>query len=512
MNIKITIEKLLKYALNTHLIEPLDVIQKRNELLSLFDQAEPVDAPFEMGDVSDIDAILGEMLDFAAQNGFMSEDTITNRDLFDSKIMGILTPRESEVVKKFYELKEQSPQKATEYFYDFSRATNYIRTNRIKKNIGWETSTPYGDLKITINLSKPEIDPRDIAKARMAKASAYPQCLLCIENLGFAGNMKHPARQNHRIIPISLNGENWWLQYSPYTYYNEHCIVLSENHTPMKTNTTTLVRLLEFIDKFPHYFLGSNAGLPIVGGSILSHEHYQGGREVFPIEKSTIRKNVTWKEAKSTTISIVNWCMSTIRLEGKDQEEIIKIGDHIIKVWGNYTDKDVNILSSSEKDGQTVFHNAVTPIARRTKEGAYQLDIVLRNNRTTDEFPYGIFHPHEELHHIKKENIGLIEVAGLAILPKRLKDELDDVEKILCGMKNKKEAENTESPLNKHLPFINELEKKYGKVSSDAVNEIVRDEVGLKFLEVLKTCAVFKDTPEGIDAWERFLIAADFQN
>lgn len=512
MNIKVSIENLLQYALRTQLIEPLDMVQKRNELLDLFGLTEPLEDTTKINKHEDIDTILRDMLDYAAQNGMLEENSITYRDIFDTKIMGILTPNESQVVHTFERLMEDSPKKATDYFYDFSRHTNYIRTNRIKKNIGWNTATPYGDLKITINLSKPEKDPKAIAAARNAKNTAYPACPICPTNIGFAGSVKQAARQNHRIIPLSLNGEQWWMQYSPYTYYNEHCIVLSDKHTPMNTNTNTLIRLLEFVDKFPHYFLGSNAGLPIVGGSILSHEHYQGGREVFPIDKAPARMQVKWDEAKHTTISIIHWCMSTIRLEGKDPKEIIKIGDHIMKTWAEYSDETAEILAHSDEDGVLVNHNAVTPIARRTTNGAFQMDIVLRNNRTTDEYPYGIFHPHEELHNIKKENIGLIEVAGLAILPKRLKDELDDIAKILSGSKDKSEAQDTESPLYKHLHFINELQQKYGTLSKEKADKIMKDEVGLKFLEVLKTCAVFPDNLEGKKAWDKFLKALDFRS
>ncbi len=512
MNIKVSIENLLQYALRTQLIEPLDVVQKRNELLDLFGLTEPLEDKNQINPYEDLDTILRDMLDYAAQNGLLEENTVTYRDIFDTKIMGILTPNESQVVYKFETLMQKSPQTATDYFYDFSRHTNYIRTNRIKKNIGWETDTPYGKLKITINLSKPEKDPKAIAAARNAKNSSYPACPICPTNVGFAGNVKQAARQNHRIIPLTLNGEQWWMQYSPYTYYNEHCIVLSDKHTPMNTNTNTLIRLIEFVEKFPHYFLGSNAGLPIVGGSILSHEHYQGGREVFPIENAPSRVDLTWDEAKNTKISVLHWCMSTIRIEGNDPKEVIKVGDHIMKTWASYSDPAVGVLSQTEENGEVAYHNAVTPFARRTKNGAYQMDIVLRNNRTSEEYPYGIFHPHEELHNIKKENIGLIEVAGLAILPKRLKDELNDIAKILCGTKDKSEAQNPESSLYKHLHFINELQQKYGVLTPEKAENIIKTEVGLKFLEVLKTCAVFADNLEGKKAWDRFIKALNFRS
>ena len=511
MNLITQIEQLLNYAVKAELMEEIDRIQMRNALLPLFSMDQPDGELCLPEEEAEISTILDALCDSAVQRGIIPEDTITNRDLFDTKIMGILTPRESCVVRRFRELaKDGGAKAATDWFYFFSQSTNYIRMDRIRKNIGWETPTPYGNLMITINLSKPELDPRDIAAAKLAKSASYPKCSICVENVGYAGRVNAAARQNHRVIPLRLNGENWYFQYSPYIYYNEHCIVFSEAHIPMNTNVNTIRRLLEFTDLYPHYFLGSNAGLPIVGGSILSHEHYQGGRETLPIANAQIRRPLSWKGAPDTKISLMNWCMSTLRLEGHNKEELIQTAAHIMDIWHTYTDESVDVLDSSEVNGERVRHNAVTPIARRTADGAYQLDVVLRNNRTTEQYPYGIFHPHEELHPIKKENIGLIEVAGLAILPKRLQTELSGISDILAGKLSVEEIFGEEHPLYKHLPFIRELQQKYPNPKESELPAILQQEVGLRFLEVLKTCAVFKDTPAGEAAWNRFLDAVEF--
>jgi UDPglucose--hexose-1-phosphate uridylyltransferase len=510
MNIASQIEQLLNYGVRAGLIEEIDRIQMRNSLFALFSMDQPDGELSVSEEKVELCSILDTLCDCAVQCGIIPEDTITNRDLFDTKIMGILTPRESCVVRKFRELQEKDARDATDWFYSFSQNTNYIRMDRIRKNIGWETSTPYGNLMITINLSKPELDPRDIAAAKLAKSASYPKCSICLENVGYAGRVNAAARQNHRVIPLRLNEENWYFQYSPYIYYNEHCIVFSEDHIPMNTNVNTVRRLLEFTDLYPHYFLGSNAGLPIVGGSILSHEHYQGGREILPIANAQIRRPLRWKGAPNTTISLMNWCMSTLRLESLVKEEIIQTAAHIMEIWHAYSDESVDVLCASEINGERVRHNAVTPIARKTADGAYQLDIVLRNNRTTAQYPYGIFHPHEELHPIKKENIGLIEVAGLAILPKRLQTELSGISDILAGKSSVKDIKGEEHPLYKHLPFIRELMERYPNPKAEMLDAILQKEVGLRFLEVLKTCAVFKDDAAGESAWNRFLAAADF--
>ncbi len=510
MNISSHIEQLLQYAVGAGLIEEIDKVQMRNELLAVFQMDQPDGEFCCPQDKMELSALLNALCDIAVKRGIIPEDTITNRDLFDTKIMGILTPRESCVVHRFQKLQaEEGAKAATDWFYSFSQNTNYIRMDRIRKNIGWQTPTSYGNLMITINLSKPELDPRDIAAAKLAKSASYPPCSICLENVGYAGRINAAARQNHRVIPLRLNEENWYFQYSPYIYYNEHCIVFSEEHIPMNTNVNTIRRLLEFTDQYPHYFLGSNAGLPIVGGSILSHEHYQGGRETLPIANAKIRRPLQWKGAPNTAISLMNWCMSTIRLEGFSKEEIIQTAAHIMEVWHAYSDESVDVLCANEENGERVRHNAVTPIARKAANGAYQLDIVLRNNRTTEQYPYGIFHPHEELHPIKKENIGLIEVAGLAILPKRLQTELAGIAAILSKKASAAEIQGEDHPLYKHLPFIRELSEKYPDPKEEELDSILQKEVGMRFLEVLKTCAVFKDDEKGEQAWNRFLAKAD---
>ena len=421
--------------------------------------------------------ILENILDYAAEQNLI-ENTVTERDLFDTEIMNCVMPRPSEVINKFNELYEVSEEKATEYYYNLSIASNYIRKDRIDKNIVWKSATEYGDLDITINLSKPEKDPRDIAKAKLIKSSSYPKCLLCKENEGFYGTINHPARQTHRIIPLDFTqGQKYFLQYSPYTYYNEHCIILNDQHIPMKINKDTFKNLLIFTDILPHYFAGSNADLPIVGGSILSHDHYQGGHYTFAMAEAPIDKQYTVSGYDDVEIGRVKWPMSVIRLSSNAKDKLLDLADHILSSWRSYSDESVNILSNT--DGEP--HNTITPIARK-RDGKYELDLVLRNNRTSAEHPLGIFHPHDEVHHIKKENIGLIEVMGLAVLPARLKEELNALKDYLI---NKTADISNDQMVAKHSNWYKYLLEKHSNISEENAYEILQEEVGLKFLEVL---------------------------
>ena len=428
--------ELTEYGLVTGLVEPEDRRFTINRLLELFHLDELEDevaaayakrTPMTQESAeAALEDILNEMLDYAAEDGLMPEDTITYRDLFDTKIMGMLVPRPSEVIKKFQALYQISPKEATDYFYKLSRDTNYIRRYRIKKDQKWTADTEFGTLDITINLSKPEKDPKAIAAAKLAKQSGYPKCLLCKENEGYAGRVNHPARQNHRIIPVTINHSDWFFQYSPYVYYNEHCIVFNAEHTPMKIEKATFGKLLDFVEQFPHYFVGSNADLPIVGGSILSHDHFQGGHYEFAMAKAPVEKELVFKGFEDVKAGIVKWPMSVIRISAPQKERLIELADKILLAWRGYTDEAAFIFA--ETDGE--LHNTITPIARRRGD-LYELDLVLRNNITTEEHPLGVYHPHAKLHHIKKENIGLIEVMGLAVLPARLKKEMADLEQAL---------------------------------------------------------------------------------
>ncbi|MGB9781253.1 UDP-glucose--hexose-1-phosphate uridylyltransferase [Caldanaerobacter sp.] len=507
------IERLLNFALKKGLIEELDVIPSRNALMDLFKIEKPYEGEVPEEELDTPSPILNKLLDYAAEVGLI-ENTVTYRDLMDARIMGLLMPRESEVVRKFNEIASKDGiEKATEYFYELSKASNYIRMDRTSQNLYWRTPTEYGALEITINLSKPEKDPKEIEKAKKIPQSGYPKCLLCIENVGFAGNLNHPARQNLRIIPVKVAGEQWYFQYSPYVYYNEHCILIHEEHIPMKISEKTFVRLFDFIEQFPHYFMGSNADLPIVGGSILVHEHFQGGRHTFPMEEAPIEEYFIHPKYKEVKAGILKWPMSVIRISSKDREKLTKLSSHILNVWKGYSDESVDVLAYSEKDGKIVPHNTITPIARFNKEGEYEIDLVLRNNRTTDKYPCGIFHPHEELHHIKKENIGLIEVMGLAVLPGRLKFELEGIRKILTGKeKLNKDMYNENHPLYKHLHWIEELIVKYGThCTEEEAENYIKQEVGNKFLKVLLDAGVFKRDEKGKKAFEKFMETAGFK-
>lgn len=406
-NAAMNIERLLNFAKEQNMIEELDIIPCRNSLMDLFKINEPYEGKVEEESVESAVPILESLLDYAYEIGLIEENTTTYRDLLDARIMGLLMPRQSEVAKDFYRTcKEIGVTKATDNFYKMSIASNYIRMDRIKKNLYWETATNYGDLEITVNLSKPEKDPKEIAASKLVPQTNYPKCLLCIENVGFSGTINHPARQNHRVIPVNLGEEQWYLQYSPYVYYNEHCILFHESHVPMKISDKTFTSLLDFVEQFPHYFIGSNADLPIVGGSILSHEHYQGGRHVFPMEKAPIEIELKSEDYNDIKAGIVNWPLSVIRLSGKNKERLKELSVKILKAWREYSDEKLGILAFTKKDGANIPHNTITPIARINASGDYEMDLVLRNNRTSEEHPDGIYHPHKELHHIKKENIG----------------------------------------------------------------------------------------------------------
>ena len=480
---------LVNYGLSKGLIEPCDQTYITNQLLMTMglDSFEPEEAP-----AMELEDILAGLLDDAVARGVCA-DNITARDLFDTKLMGVLTPLPREVRAKFAALYAEGPQKATDWYYTFSQDTDYIRRYRIKKDLRWKTETEYGALDITINLSKPEKDPKAIAAAKSAPQSGYPKCQLCPENEGYAGRMNHPARENHRIIPITVAGADWYLQYSPYVYYNEHCIVFNSRHTPMVIDKAAFSKLLDFVTLFPHYFVGSNADLPIVGGSILSHEHFQGGHYSFPMELSPVERDVTFTGFEDVKAGIVKWPMSVIRLVSPDKARLCDLADKILTAWRGYTDEAAFIFA--ETDG--VPHSTITPIARR-RDGNYELDLVLRNNITTAEHPLGVYHPHAELHHIKKENIGLIEVMGLAVLPARLKGELAELEKaILSGSLLTGELE-------KHAPWVEELKTRYTFTAENTAS-ILREEVGQVFAKVLEHAGVYGRNEAGQAAFQRFI-------
>ena len=489
------INRLINFALQKGLISEEDRIYSINMLLGTLNLNE-----FEEENIDETldnpTEILENILDYAVSKN-MIENSTTERDLFDTKVMNCVMPRPSEVINTFSRLYKEDPKHATDYYFDLSIASNYIRKERTDKNIVWKTSTPYGDLDITINLSKPEKDPKEIAKAKLQKASSYPKCLLCKENEGFYGNLNHPARQTHRIIPLNLNDTKWFLQYSPYTYYNEHCIVLNSEHIPMKINRTTFENLLGFVEQFPHYFVGSNADLPIVGGSILSHDHYQGGRYTFAMENALLEKSYVIPGYEKVTVGRLKWPMSVVRLVSDNKDDLLNLADHILSTWRKYSDATVDILSNTNNEP----HNTITPIARY-KNNKYELDLVLRNNRTSEKYPLGLFHPHEEVHHIKKENIGLIEVMGLAVLPARLKNELNIIKNALLD--GEKDI-STNEIVSKHAKWYNYIINKYSSFTEDTIMEILKEEVGLKFQEVLTHAGVFKRDEKGLEAFDKFI-------
>lgn len=498
MAIQTDIRKLVAYGVSAGLVPTEDIVFTTNRLLELFglDELEDADNSVTM-DVSELEEVLGRMCDFAYEKGLMAENTVTYRDLFDTKIMSMLMPRPSEVIHKFWELYEkESPEAATDYYYSLSCDSNYIRRYRVSRDKKWIAPTKYGDLDITINLSKPEKDPKAIAAAKNAKQSGYPKCLLCKENEGYAGRVNHPARQNHRIIPVMINGSQWGFQYSPYVYYNEHCIVFNFQHVPMKIEHDTFCKLFDFVKQFPHYFVGSNADLPIVGGSILSHDHFQGGHYEFAMAKAPVERSFTVEGFADVTAGVVQWPMSVIRLSGENTERIIALADRILEKWRGYTDEEAFIYACT--DGEP--HNTITPIARKRGE-KYELDLVLRNNITTEEHPLGVYHPHAKLHHIKKENIGLIEVMGLAVLPARLKDEMAHLKEAMLAGKDLRADEE----LAKHADWVDEFSTGYEKIDASNIDAIIEKEIGLVFMQVLEDAGVYKRTEEGQKAFDRFL-------
>ena len=486
------IEDLLGYALRTGLIEECDRIWAANRLLHTLglESWEPPQTVRERP----LEDILKELLDGAAARGVIQNE-ITSRDLFDTELMGMLTPRPAQVISEFRRRYQGDPKAATDWFYRFCQDTDYIRRYRVARDRKWKVATPYGELDITINLSKPEKDPKAIAAAKAAPQRGYPKCLLCRENEGYAGRLGHPARQNLRLIPITLQKEQWFFQYSPYVYYNEHCIVLNGRHAPMNIDGATFRRLLDFIRQFPHYFVGSNADLPIVGGSILSHDHFQGGHYTFAMEKAPVEQHVTFRGFADVEAGIVKWPMSVIRLRCKDDQRLAELAERILAAWRGYTDEAAFVFA--ETDGEP--HNTITPIARM-RDGKLELDLVLRNNITTAEYPLGVYHPHQELHHIKKENIGLIEVMGLAVLPARLKAELNGVARALA----RGEDLRADETLAKHADWAEELKTRYAFTEENA-EEILRREVGAVFATVLEHAGVYKCTPEGREAFLRFV-------
>ncbi|MBR6646540.1 MAG: UDP-glucose--hexose-1-phosphate uridylyltransferase [Clostridia bacterium] len=487
------INAFIKYALECELISINDKYFAINSVLDILNLDEFIETD-ECPDLS-LEEILESFISFAVENNII-DDNITEKDLFDTRIMSAVTPRPSEVINKFRSLYETSPEKATDYFYKLSCDCDYIRRYRIVKDMKWVYPCEYGNLDITINLSKPEKDPKAIAAAKNAKQSSYPKCMLCRENTGYRGRINYPARQTLRTVPVNLNGTDSSLQYSPYVYYNEHCIVFNNEHTPMKIDRNAFAKLLDFVSQYPHYFVGSNADLPIVGGSILSHDHFQGGHYTFAMADAPIEKEYVFNGFEDIKAGIVNWPMSVIRLTGKNKENILELSDKILTAWRGYTDEDAFIFA--ETDGTP--HNTITPIARRRGDD-FEMDLVLRNNITTEEHPLGVYHPHAELHHIKKENIGLIEVMGLAVLPSRLKTELALLEE--CLINGDDVSKNEKIAI--HAEWAEEIKAKYDNINADNVHEIVLSETGLVFKTVLEHAGVYKVTEDGRKAFVKFL-------
>lgn len=489
-----SIKKLVEYGIAAGLTPECERIYTTNLLLELFHESDYEDVPCDVSGIV-LEDVLADLLDEACARGII-EDSIGYRDLFDAKLMNCLMPRPAQVQADFWKKYEESPEAATEYFYKLSQDSDYIRRYRVKKDMKWKVDSPYGEIDITINLSKPEKDPRAIAAARNAKSGSYPKCLLCMENEGYAGHLNHPARENHRIIPITINDSRWGFQYSPYVYYNEHCIVFNGQHTPMKIEKQTFIKLFDFIKLFPHYFLGSNADLPIVGGSILSHDHFQGGHYTFAMAKAPIEIPVTIAGYEDVEAGIVKWPLAVLRIRCRDEKRLIDLADHVLKVWRDYTDETAGIFA--ETDGEP--HNTITPIARKVGE-IFELDLTLRNNLTTEEHPLGLYHPHAQYHNIKKENIGLIEVMGLAVLPSRLKEEMEVLADYLVEGKDIRKNEKIE----KHAEWVDTFRGKYDTITHENVMDILKEEVGITFTHVLEDAGVYKCTEEGRQAFMRFI-------
>lgn len=491
MNINTAVKSLVRYAIDNEMIEKWDEIWAINTVCQALNMDSFEDCKAENAELEDI---LASILDYAVENG-LCEDSVVYRDLFDTKIMGLLTPRPSEVISKFQFLYIRDKKSATDYYYKLCQDSDYIRRYRIKNDLKWITKTEYGDIDITINLSKPEKDPKAIAAALKMKATSYPKCLLCKENEGYMGRINHPARQNHRIIPMTLGGENFFMQYSPYVYYNEHCIVFNAEHTPMKIDKPAFTKLLDFVEKFPHYFVGSNADLPIVGGSILTHEHFQGGNYEFAMAKAPIETKVTFSGFEDVQAGIVKWPMSVIRIKGTDKARLVELADKVLTTWRDYTDK--NSFIYAETEGTP--HNTITPIARM-RNGQFELDLVLRNNITTEDCPLGYYHPHPEYHHIKKENIGLIEVMGLAVLPSRLKNEMAVLGKAMVNGEDISANETIAS----HKEWAEMIMQKYD-INEDNIDDILKKEIGIVFTSILGQCGVYSRDEEGKAGFLRFI-------
>ncbi len=489
------IKELVNYAEEKNLISESDKVYCVNLIISVLGISEYKNPEEELNDTREIHEILKDITDYAVENG-ICEDGIVSRDLFDTKIMGLLMPRPSEVINKFNGFYEKSPKLATDWYYKLSCDSNYIRRDRIAKDRKWEVDSSYGRIDITINLSKPEKDPKAIAAAKLVKQSGYPKCQLCPENEGYAGTFTFPARQNHRIIPLTVNNSKWFFQYSPYVYYNEHCIVFNSCHVPMEINCATFKKLLDFVKQFPHYFVGSNADLPIVGGSILTHDHFQGGCYSFPMAEADFESKIEFKDYNDVEAGIVKWPMSCIRIRSSNAERLVSLADKILASWRTYTDEEAFVFSQT--DGEK--HNTITPIARK-KQDMFELDLVLRNNITTEEHPLGVFHPHAEYHNIKKENIGLIEVMGLAVLPARLKEETEVLAKAIV-----EHADIESNPLiSKHADWANGFINKYNNINSENVMSIIEKEIGYVFVKVLENAGVFKCNESGRAAFGRFI-------
>ena len=488
------IKKLVEYGIQTGLTPECERIYTTNLLLEIFKEDNYEDTEIDAENL-ELEDILKNLLDEAVSRGLI-EDSVVYRDLFDTKLMNCLLPRPAQIQREFKEKYDISPEEATKYYYKLSQDSDYIRRYRVKKDMKWTVDSPYGVIDITVNLSKPEKDPKAIAAAKNAKASTYPKCQLCVENEGYADRVNHPARENHRIMPITINDSQWGFQYSPYVYYNEHCIVFNGQHIPMKIDRAAFIKLFDFVKQFPHYFLGSNADLPIVGGSILSHDHFQGGHYTFAMAKAPIEKEVTIPGYEDVEAGIVKWPLSVLRIRHKDEQRLIDLADHVLKNWRSYTDEDAFIFA--ETDGEP--HNTITPIARKIGD-IYELDLTLRNNITTEEHPLGLYHPHAQYHNIKKENIGLIEVMGLAVLPARLKNEL---ELLACYIVEGKDIRSNEDIV-KHADWVDGFLPKYDSITKENVMDILKEEVGIVFTHVLEDAGVYKCTEEGRNAFMKFI-------
>lgn len=488
------IKKLVEYGIQTGLTPECERIYTTNLLLEIFKEDNYEDTEIDTENL-ELEDILKNLLDEAVSRGLI-EDSVVYRDLFDTKLMNCLLPRPAQIQREFKEKYDISPEEATKYYYKLSQDSDYIRRYRVKKDMKWTVDSPYGVIDITVNLSKPEKDPKAIAAAKNAKASTYPKCQLCVENEGYAGRVNHPARENHRIMPITINDSQWGFQYSPYVYYNEHCIVFNGQHIPMKIDRAAFIKLFDFVKQFPHYFLGSNADLPIVGGSILSHDHFQGGHYTFAMAKAPIEKEVTIPRYEDVEAGIVKWPLSVLRIRHKDEQRLIDLADHVLKNWRSYTDEDAFIFA--ETDGEP--HNTITPIARKVGD-IYELDLTLRNNITTEEHPLGLYHPHAQYHNIKKENIGLIEVMGLAVLPARLKNELELLADYIVEGKDIRSNEE----IVKHADWVDGFLPKYDSITKENVMDILKEEVGIVFTHVLEDAGVYKCTEEGRNAFMKFI-------